>query len=150
MDSFYPILGVSTSLNLFLQEELRVDTLNFPLNPPWKPDPFELPEISARRDKGEIAAEEDSVRSDDSYCQSVDLRAVEKRGCGRVVENSLGGPGNFRHEIIEEKTPSPMSQNDIYLRNEEEELVDRLEGFQALARIFVSHWLIGMEKKGDL
>jgi hypothetical protein len=42
-----------------------------------------------------------------------------------------------------------MSQDDIYLRKEQEELVDRMEGFQALTRIFVPNRLIDMEKKGN-
>ncbi len=127
MDSFYPILRMSTSLYLWNQEVFGVAALDFPLSPIRKTNPCELPEISARRDEREIAAEKDAIRSDDFYCQRVDLRAVEKRGRGRVVEDSLGCPGNFGHKFVEEKPASPMSENDIYLGNEEKKLVDRLE-----------------------
>ena len=147
MNSFYPISKPSTSLYLLNQEVLGVEALDFLSRLTGKTDPVEFSEISARREEGEIAPEKDSIGSDDFYGHSVNLRAVEERGGGRVVKNSLGCSGNLGHEFVEKEPTPPMSQNDIYLWDEQEKLVDRMEGFQAFARIFVPNRLIGMEKK---
>jgi hypothetical protein len=42
-----------------------------------------------------------------------------------------------------------MGENHLYLGDPEEKLVKRLEGFQALSRVFMPHRFVDVEEKGD-
>jgi hypothetical protein len=78
------------------------------------------------------------------------LGPVKERGGSGIVIDPLGGRGHFRHEFVKEKPPSPVGQNHLDLGNPEEKVVERLEGFQALSPVFMSHRFIDMEEKGGL
>jgi hypothetical protein len=134
---------------VFKEEAPGISSLNQGLRPAGDSGPVDFIEVASGRNQRIIAAEKDAFRADNFEGDFVDQRMIEKWRSRCVVIDLLGGPRHFRHELIKEKTSSPMGQYDVHIGKSQEKLVDGLEILQALSGVVMTHRFVGMEQQGN-